>query len=136
MGFPGALPHVPFLGRGIVLKLIDQLFIVVNLFLQGSVLIFELADGLALVLKRRYALRTPQHDGGVGGQRDQPAEKYNRSKNGAVQSRVEAFTFLYNLVLEKRLAFRDDFISRSDKASAFIHHPAFIYDQLCPTPFC
>ncbi len=102
-------PYVPLLRIPIVLQLVDQLLVVVDLFQQSCVLLLELAHRLPLVPERSQPLRPAQHDSRISGQRDQPAQKYNRSKNRAVQSRVKPFTFLYNLVLGKRPLFSDDF---------------------------
>jgi hypothetical protein len=66
--FTGSLTDETLLGSRVVLKLIDELLLLLNFFEESCVLVFELVYHPALFIEGAEPLRPAQHDGGVGSQ--------------------------------------------------------------------
>ena len=64
----GSLPDEALLRTRVMLKLVDKLLLLMNLFEEGCVLLLQLAHYLAFFVKCAEPLRPAQHDGGVGSQ--------------------------------------------------------------------
>ncbi len=73
-GLTCALPHNSLLSPVIVLKLVDPVFLVLDVFQKIGVLFLEVVNKAPLVLKSRQTLGTAQHNCRVSDQRYKTGE--------------------------------------------------------------